>query len=89
MHLNISITLFWMLGRFFKIIHNFFVVLIKPEIIQFNNERKRTVKEATEESECKCRHENTGSTPVDATEEGPSTFPSTSSTEARKRGNKH
>lgn len=47
------------------------------------------MKEATEESECKCRHENTGSTPVDATEEGPSTFPSTSSTEARKRGNKH
>lgn len=78
-----------MLGRFFKIIHNFFVVLIKPEIIQFNNERKRTVKESTEESECKCRHENAGSTPVDATEEGPSTFPSTSSTEARKRGNMH
>lgn len=83
-----------MLGRFFKIIHNFFcsadkIKKRKREIIPFNNGRKRTVKEATEESECKCRHENTGSTPVDVTEEGPSTFPSTSSTEARKRGNKH
>lgn len=38
----------------------------------FNNERKRTVNVATEESECKYMYENTESTSSDAAKKGPS-----------------
>lgn len=52
----------------------------KREVIKFSNGRKRTVKVATEE----CKHENTGSTPVDAAEAGPSNYPKTVLLKARK-----
>lgn len=57
----------------------------KREVIKFSNGRKRTVKVATEEF----KHENTGSTPVDAAEAGPSNYPNNSTSEGKKvRGNK-